>query len=255
MKKSILTLILTSTLTLSACQTASQSTNDWVSMGAGLLNTALSQNVSGAGLAGLSNMDMSAGLREALRVGTDVVVNQLAQSGGFMNDSAIQIPLPSELQRVDDTLSKIGLGSLTNDLKSRMNRAAEIATPRAKDLFINAISSMTITDAKDILTGPNNAATSYLRRVMGADLATDIEPIVQNALSQAGAVQAYDSVVGQYQALPFMPDLKGDLNGYVVDKALDGIFYYVAQEEAAIRENPAKRTSEILQKVFGAVAQ
>lgn len=193
---------------------------------------------------------MTAGLREALSVGTNIVVNQLGQSGGFLNDSNIQIPLPSQLQKVDEALTAIGFGALTNDLKTRMNTAAEIATPKAKALFLDAISTMTIADAQDILFGADNAATSYLQSRMGSALGMEIEPIVQNALNQAGAVQAYDRAIGQYQNLPFMPDIKADLTNHVVDKALDGIFYYVAVEEAAIRNNPAKRTTELLQKVF-----
>lgn len=252
MKKTIIPLILSSTLALSACQTSGAGTTatDWLSTAQSVLNNPLLGNVA---TSALSSTEISAGLREALTVGTNTVVSQLGQSGGFNGDPAIKIPLPGQLQNVDDALTKFGLGSLTSDLKNRMNAAAEIATPRAKELFISAISQMTISDAQSILTGPNDAATSFLRKTMGGELSTDIAPIVQNALSQAGAVQAYDNVMGQYAALPFMPDVKADLNSYVVDKAMDGIFYYVAQEEAAIRANPAKRTTEILQKVFGSV--
>lgn len=250
MKKHVLTLTLSTTLILSACQTTGTGGNDWLSATQNILGSGLFQSTA---TSSLSNTEISTGLREALRIGTSTVVSQLGQSGGFSNDPQIKIPLPSQLQSVDDALSKFGLGSLTADLKNRMNEAAEIATPRAKELFFNAISSMTINDAQNILTGPNDAATSFLRRTMGAELSADISPIVQNALSQAGAVQAYDNVIGQYSAMPFVPDVKADLNAYVVDKAMDGIFYYVAQEEAAIRANPAKRTTEILQKVFGSV--
>lgn len=251
MKKVILPLILTSTLALSACQTSGTGTaTDWLSTAQSIMNNPLLQ---GAATSALSSTEISAGLREALSIGTNAVVSQLGQTGGFNLDPAIQIPLPGQLQSVDNALTKFGLGSLTSDLKNRMNSAAEIATPRAKELFINAISNMTISDAQSILTGPNDAATSFLRKTMGAQLSTDIAPIVQNALSQAGAVQSFDAVMGQYAALPFMPDVTADLNSYVVDKAMDGIFYYVAQEEAAIRANPAKRTTEILQKVFGSV--
>jgi len=214
-----------------------------------ILNSGIFQTAAGAAL---SSSEISVGLREALRVGTDVVVNQLGRSGGFGNDPKIRIPLPSQLQQIDSALNTIGMGALTNDLKAKMNTAAEIATPRAKEYFISAISQMTIADAQSILSGQNDAATQYLRRTMGAQLSGDISPIIQSALNQAGAVQAYDRVVGQYASMPFMPDIKADLNAYVVDKAMDGIFYYVAQEEAAIRANPAKRTTEILRKVFGA---
>jgi hypothetical protein len=243
MKKLILSLALITPLSLTACQT----NQDWVTAGSNILNSTLGQQ---AVSTALSSSEMTAGLREALSVGTNIVVNQLGQSGGFLNDSNIQIPLPSQLQKVDEALTAIGFGALTNDLKTRMNTAAEIATPKAKALFLDAISTMTIADAQDILFGADNAATSYLQSRMGSALGMEIEPIVQNALNQAGAVQAYDRAIGQYQNLPFMPDIKADLTNHVVDKALDGIFYYVAVEEAAIRNNPAKRTTELLQKVF-----
>ena len=218
-----------------------------MAVGQQLLNSPLAEQVAQSAL---SNAEIAQGLREALNVGTKTVVSQLGQSGGFSLDPNIKIPLPKSLQKIDDTLSKIGLNGLTDDLKSKINSAAELATPKAKALFMDAITSMSITDAKEILFGADNAATTYLRSKMGAGLTTEMQPLIQNALNQAGAVQAYDRVMGQYDALPFMPDVKSDLNNYVVDKALDGIFYYVAQEEAAIRANPAKRTTEILQKVF-----
>jgi hypothetical protein len=233
MKKMIVTLLLSSTLTLSACQTSGDGqTTNWGSLAQDVLNSQLFQSTA---MSALSSSEISAGLREALNMGTSAVVSQLGQSGGFNLDPLIRIALPKELETVDNALSKLGMDGLTKDLKNRMNAAAEIATPRAKELFVNAITNMTITDAQNILGGANDAAS----------------PIIQNALSQAGAMQAYDQVMGQYQSLPFMPDVKSDLNDYVVDKALDGIFYYVAQEEAAIRENPAKRTTELLKKVFG----
>lgn len=242
-------LILTSSfvLTLTACQTSDLQNQDWMAMGKQILNAPLTTQ---AAQNALSNAEIAAGLREALNVGTKTVVSQLGKTGGFSLDPKIQIPLPSSLQKVDVTLSKIGLNGLTDDLKSRMNAAAELATPKAKTLFMDAISSMTITDAKDILFGTDNAATTFLRSKMGAGLTAEMQPLIENALNQAGAIQAYDKVVGQYQALPFMPDVKSDLNGYVADKALDGIFYYVAQEESAIRQDPTKRTTKILQKVF-----
>lgn len=234
MKKIILPLVLSSTLVLSACQTSGGGSGsnsggtDWMAGAQSILGSDLFRTTS---TSALSSSEISAGLREALKVGTNSVVAQLGQTGGFNLDPKIQIPLPAQLQTVDNALSKFGLGSLTTDLKNRMNTAAEIATPRAKELFFNAITSMTIADAKNILTGPNDAATSYLRQTMGNQLSADITPIVQNALNQAGAIKAYDNVMGQYASLPFMPDVKTDLNNYVVDKALDGIFYYVGQRK------------------------
>lgn len=140
---------------------------------------------------------------------------------------------------------------LTEDLQNRMNGAAEAATSEALPLFLSAIQKMTIDDARSILSGQQDAATQYLRKSMGAELSQKIQPIVASALTQAGAVQAYDKAVGQYAKLPFMPDVKANMNDFVTQKAMDGIFYYVAREEAAIRENPAKRTTELLRTVFG----
>jgi len=250
MKKTALTLTLIATLTLSGCQTSGNGDagGGWLSSVGHILSDPLFQT--GMQTA-LSQADISAGLREALTVGTNQVVNQLGQTGGFNNDPTIRIPLPRELQIVDETLNKFGLGVLTTDLKNRMNAAAEIATPKAKEYFMTAITSMTIDDAVGILNGPNDAATQYLRRTTGNDIAADIAPIIQNALNQAGAIQAFDSVMGQYSALPFVSAAKTDLNNYVLDRTLDGIFHYVAREESAIRTNPAKRTTELLQKVFG----
>ncbi len=201
-------------------------------------------------VSGLTNTEVSAGLREALKIGTQKVVGQVGVKDGFNLDPKIHIPLPGTLGKVDSALSKIGMGSLTEDLELRINRAAEAATPKAKELFITAISEMTIDDAKNILTGPNDAATSYLRKTMGPGLSKEMQPIVQNTLAEAGAIQAYDNVMGQYEKLPFMPDVKSNLNNYAVEKAMDGIFYYVAQEEQLIRENPAARTTDLLKKVF-----
>lgn len=194
-------------------------------------------------------------MREALNIGTQNVVAQLGTANGFNTDNAIRIPLPESLQTVDKTLSMLGLNSLTQDLETRLNRAAEAATPKAKQYFLSAIQNMTISDAQNILSGPNDAATQYLRNAMGTDLSRDIEPIITQTLSEAGAIQAYDTAVNRYAQIPFVSALAGNskaqLNDYVTEKALDGIFYYVAQEEAAIRENPAKRTTELLRKVFG----
>lgn len=244
-----------SILALTACVPSSTSTagNDWLSTTTGILNTLNQTGLTSSAASSLTGTQIDAGLREALRIGTGTVVNQLGASNGFNLDPQIRIPLPSTLAKVDSALSAVGMNGLTKDLELRLNRAAELATPKAKALFVSAISQMTINDAKNILTGPQDAATQYLRRTMGPGLGQEMQPLIQNALASAGAVQAYDQVMGQYAALPFMPDVKADLNNYVTAKAMDGIFYYVAQEEAAIRTNPAKRTTEILKTVFGAV--
>lgn len=245
MKKTILTMtLLASLLATSACVTDGEMMN--------AAQTILSgQTVSGAE-SGLTTNQMTLGLKEALRVGTETVVTQLGRQGGFNLDPKIRIPLPTALANVHNTLNKIGMGGMTNDLQNRMNEAAELAVPPAKELFIASIKQMTIADARSILFGgQQDAATQYLRRTMGPGLADKVQPIIQTTLARAGAVQTYDRVMGQYAALPFVSNIKTDMNSYVTEKALDGIFYYVAQEEAAIRQNPAKRTTEILRTVFG----
>ncbi len=211
------------------------------------LGKKLPENVYG----NLSNGEISKGLRQALIVGVNNVVSRLGKVNGFNLDPQIHIKLPDTLARVDSALSAIGMGALTDDLELRLNRAAEIATPKAKKLFISAISKMTINDAREILvSGRDDAATSYLRRTMGADLKKEIQPIISKSLASTGAIKAYDSVMGQYEKIPFVSDVRANLDNYVVEKAMDGIFYYVAMEEAAIRNDPVKRTSQILKKVF-----
>jgi hypothetical protein len=194
---------------------------------------------------------MIAGLKDALRVGSENVVGQLGKNDGFNADPKIHIPLPENLQRVKSALGAVGMGSMMDDLELKLNRAAETATPKAKRIFGNAIKEMTFDDAKKILNGPDDSATQYFKRKMSNPLSDEMRPVVKKALSQAGAVQAYDAAMGEYQSLPFMPDVKANLTQHVLDLGLSGIFHYMAEEEAAIRKNPIKRTTDMLQKVFG----
>ena len=134
----------------------------------------------------------------------------------------------------------------------KLNRAAEVATPKAKELFSQAISEMTFEDVMNIYNGPDDAATRYFQKKMTPPLAREMQPVVDQSLAEVGAVQAYDKVMAEYRSMPFVPDVKADLTTYVVEKGMDGIFHYMAVEEAAIRQDPAKRTTELLQRVFGA---
>lgn len=198
----------------------------------------------------LSVTDIAAGLKEALRVGSERVVGTLGAADGFNKSDDVHIPLPGALQKVQSALSKIGMSSLADDVELKLNRAAEAAVPKAKSLFVDAISEMTVDDAKGILNGPKDAATQYFRSKMSAPLAADMKPIVDTQLSEVGAIAAYDKMMGQYKSMPFVPDVKADLTDHVLTKAIDGVFLYLGREEAAIRDNPAKRTTELLQKVF-----
>lgn len=198
----------------------------------------------------LSNSDMSAGLKEALRIGAENVVGKLGKKNGFALDKIARIPLPPTLQKVDKALSAMGMGWMMDDLENRLNTAAEAATPKAKKLFVGAIQKMTITDAKAILDGPNDAATRYLQKTMRPELVKEMQPLIKASLADAGAIKSYDAIMGQYEQMPFVSSVKENLNTYVVDKAISGIFYYVAQEEMAIRKYPVKRTTELLKKTF-----
>ncbi len=225
----------------------------WMDQVGGLLrDSGIQQPTSpaAASIATLSNSEMIAGLKDALRVGSEHVVTRLSEADGFNKDPAIHIPLPENLQRVKSALNAVGMGYMMDDLELRLNRAAEAATPKAKRIFADSIKAMNFNDAKGILNGPNDAATQYFKGKMSTPLSKEMRPIVTHALNQTGAIQAYDHVMGKYHALPFMPDVKANLTKHVLDLGLSGVFHYMAVEEAAIRKKPVKRTTEILKKVF-----
>jgi len=204
-----------------------------------------------AGAGGLSQQEIVRGLKAALETGSGTVVNQLGAANGFNGDSLIRIPLPKSLIKARDLASKVGLEGSFNDLETRLNRAAELATPKAKALFVGAIRDMSVSDARGILNGADDAATAYFLNKTGSDLQAEMRPLVDNALAQVGAVNSFNSLLSKYRKIPGAPPVEADLTGHVVEKGSDGIFYYLAREEKAIRENPAKRTSEILRRVFG----
>lgn len=196
--------------------------------------------------------EVAKAFRQALDIGTRSVVQRLGKNNGFYADPQVHIPLPDKLQRVKTALDTVGLGSVTDDLELKLNRAAEAATPQAKKLFLNAISAMTFDDVMHIYRGPDDAATRYFQEKMTPDLSAAMQPIVRDSLGKVGAIKAYDHAIARYRDLPFVPDVKADLTGYVVDRSLQGIFHYVAKEEAAIRKDPARQTTALLKKVFGA---
>ena len=200
----------------------------------------------------LTSEEVGLGLKDALLVASETVVSQLGREDGFNGDPAIHIPLPQQLATAQEWLDKVGMADLLYNLEMKLNRAAEVATPKAKDLFFRAISEMTFDDVLNIYNGPDDAATRYFEEKMSPPLTREMSPIVSDSLAEVGAIQSYDSAMKEYSSIPFAPDVKADLTTYVVEKGIEGIFHYIAIEEAAIRENPAKRTTELLQKVFGA---
>jgi len=200
--------------------------------------------------ASLGDGEIASGLKEALRVGSDRVVGTLGRPDGFNKAPDVHIPLPPSLQTARKVLDAVGAGGMADDLELRLNRAAEQAVPKAKGLFANAIQQMTLDDARAIYNGPKDSATRYFRGKMSAPLAADMRPIVDGELAQVGAIQSYDQMLGQYRSMPFVPDVKANLTDYVLGKAVDGVFLYLGREEAAIRDNPAARTTTILKRVF-----
>lgn len=198
----------------------------------------------------LTEKDIAAGLKEALKVGAERVVSQVGKKNGYLNDKAIHIVLPKKLQKAHKTLSKLGLGRYTKELETKMNRAAELAAPKAKTIFYSAIKDMRWQDVKAIYNGKHDAATQYFKSKMTPALKRMMKPLIDKTLAEAGAVKAYERAVKQYHSIPFVPRVKSDLTGYVMDKGINGLFYYLAKEEAAIRENPVKRTTALLKRVF-----
>lgn len=218
--------------------------------GSSLLKGLGSGDAGGAG-ASLGRDEIAAGLKEALKVGSDTVVSQLGTRDGFNGDPAVRIPLPQTLVVVRQALEPFGMGDLLVDLETRLNRAAEAATPKAKALFVDAISDMTLADARKIYDGPDDAATRYFQSKMSSPLAREWQPVVQDSLADVGALKVYEQAIGEYAKVPFVPDARANLTEHVIEKGLAGLFHYLAKEEAAIRNNPVKRSTELLQKVFG----
>jgi hypothetical protein len=229
---------------LAGCQTT---------LGGGTLNLQSALDRAGLG-SPLTDGEIGAGLKEALKIGTERVVGQVGALDGYYADPAIRIALPGDLDKVHDVLTKIGLNKLTADLELKLNRAAERAAPEAKAVFWQAITEMTLQDVRTIWKGPDDAATQYFRGRMTTPLTDRFTPIVLDSMNEVGAIRSYDRMMAKYKAVPFVPDVKADLTRYTVGKSLDGLFHYVGKEEAAIRRDPAKRTTQLLQRVFGAVA-
>ncbi len=218
---------------------------DWLSRGKSIL-----QGLTGGG--GLSDSEIGSGLKEALRVGSGRVVDQLGAANGFNADPVAHIPLPDSLSKVQSALEKVGMSSLLDDLELKMNRAAEAATPQAKEIFFGAITQLTLDDVTGIYNGPEDAATQYFKEKTSGQLRDAFRPIVESSLAEVGAVAAFDRAMSSYQKIPFMPDVTANLTDHVLDGGLAGIFHYLAAEEASIRSDPAARTTELLKKVFGA---
>lgn len=209
----------------------------------------------GAGGA-LTAAEVALGLKAALDNGVGNALSNLGTENGFLGNNIVRIPLPKVLQDVQSYLAPIGADGLLVELQTQLNRGAEKAAPVARDIFLDAVKGLTIPDAFDILRGPETAATDYLRGRTSTRLGELFAPIMENALNQTGALRLVDDVASQLRVVPFGPNLganaRTDLIDHGVDYGLRGVFHFIGEEEKAIRANPAKRTSEILRRVFGA---
>ncbi len=205
--------------------------------------------------ANLSNDKITAGLKEALKVSTGKAVASTGRPDGFLKNEAIKILLPEKMRTAAKGMRLLGMGPQLDQLEVGMNRAAEQATPLAKQIFLNAVYKMTIDDARGILTGGDNAATDYFRRQSSADLATAFKPIVHDAMQRVGVIQQYNQVMKNPVASQLLKSQGFNFDDYVVGKTLDGLFYTLGQEEKQIRRDPAARTTQLLRDVFGNLQQ
>jgi hypothetical protein len=218
-----------------------------------------------AGLAGLSQGQLTDGLKEALGKGVQQAISMLGHDGGFLTNVDVKIPLPQKLQKVQTALHAINQDKYADELVTTMNHAAEQAVPAAAVVFADAVKNMNVADAQALLTGPNDAATQYFRKTTQTNLYAKFYPIVQKATSQTGVMQAYKSLTDKAKSTQSFGGLDAALGGalsdkdaldvdaYVTNKTMDGLFKMVAAEEAQIRQNPVARTTDLLNKVFGAL--
>lgn len=198
----------------------------------------------------LSNADISAGLKEALHNGISKQVTKLTATDGFYKNEAVKILLPPELQKVDKALRSVGLSSLADEGLKSLNRAAENAVKEATPIFVDAVTKMTITDARNILLGNDTSATTYLQSATSTSLYTKFNPVIKKSFSKVGADKVWENIITKYNTLPLVTKVNPDLNDYVTDKAMEGVFKMVAVEEVQIRNNLASRTSDLLKRVF-----
>lgn len=215
--------------------------------------TTLAKN-SHINLGSLTSTQISSGLKEALSLGVTEGVKKLGVTNGFLKNETVKILMPEKLRVIDTKLRAFGLGSLADQGVKLLNRAAEDAVVEAAPIFTKAITSMTITDAKNILLGSNNAATNYLQTKTQNQLFTAFQPKVKASLGKVGADRVWTNLISKYNTLTGQT-VSTDLNEYVTNETINGVFKMVAEKESGIRNTPAMRTTSILQKVFGAQDQ
>ena len=247
MSKLFFTLLLTSILWVTPAQADWGKWLDNIGQtGRTLLNKNASQD-------SLSPDQLVAGLKEALEVGSQRAVDTVSQAGGYLNNPKIRIPLPPRVQQASDLMRRVGMTKLADDFEQSINLAAEKAAPQAQAIMVDAIKQMSISDARQILQGENDAATRYFEGKTTPQLTRLFEPVIENSLNEVGATRYYNQMDERLSAVPMVgQNLNVDLTDYVTQQALNGLFVMLAAEEQKIRQNPAARTSELLKQVFGA---
>lgn len=213
------------------------------------VGSVLGSATSGGG--SMTESKASEGLKAALKAGTDLASNNLGAVDGFLANAAVKILFPPEAKKVENTLRSVGMNKVCDDVIVSVNRAAESAVVEAKPIFAAAITSMSIQDAIGILTGGQNSATEYLKNSSGQALMQKFQPIIKSNLDKANATKYWGDVMSAYNNVPFVQKVNPDLTQFVTQKAIDGIFMMVAQEELKIRQNPTARVGSIIQDVFG----
>jgi hypothetical protein len=213
----------------------------------------LSGTVQALSLDQLTRSDATAGLKEALTQGASKAVESLGRETGFLGTPMVRIPLPEKVDKVAKTLRSFGMGRQVDELETTLNRAAEAAVPEAKKLLVDAIKGLSVQDAKGILTGGEDAGTAYFRRVTSGPLGDKFRPIVQQAIRKTKLADQYSLVAGNAARFGLIRQEDASLDDYVTNKALDGLFSMMAEEEKAIRKDPLGAAGKLAQKVFGAL--
>lgn len=199
----------------------------------------------------LSDDRIIQGLKEALQIGTGNAVGFVSKLDGYYNNPDIKILLPGPVQKAEKILRTVGYGDKLDEFEVSMNRAAERAAPEAKALFIEAIKEMSFDDARKILNGEDNEATLYFKEKTGGRLHEIFKPIVHDAMSEVGVTKSYQNISDKVRTIPFTDSINVEIDEYVTGKALDGLFFMVAEEERKIRQDPAARVTDLLKEVFG----
>lgn len=199
----------------------------------------------------LSESTVAAGIKEALRVGAERAVDSTSRPGGFLKDAVLHIGMPKELATMATALKTVGLGQQVDTLEAVMNEAAEKASGEAKAVLWETVSAMTLSDALSILKGHSHAATDYFHEHAADSLKTRFRPIVDDNMNKVGLSRHYRTLMQAYQKLPFASIQPFDLNNYVTEKGLQGLFTILAKEEEKIRKDPLARSSQLLKQVFG----